>query len=573
MHVLLALALVALLPAATAAAPAAASTSPAVQPAAARGVAPAPALAAPAAPSISWWDIGCNAVLTPTISAVTANPVAGVAGSVAACEGLKLLGADKLAADAAKKLGDSIIGPMAEGAKSFAAQVITSSLVWWLQSPSISIEKSGVTTPQDPMAQSCYYLSETIPAACLSKHWFPPKDVGTVPVSLQGLCLGVGSLVAVLLTMFAGIRTIVQRKGTPMAQAIQGLVIHLVVCITGIAIIDSLLIASDKLTFAIIDTMFQGNANLVMQMERMLFPTGINVLALLLVSVIALLVGLVQLITVFLRQAAIPIYALLLPVASSGQIGGDRTRQWLPRLYTSVFTVIAYKPMAALIMAAGFTEMANGNAWVDWVRGLTTLVLSVVALKAMMGLFSPLGMQMAGATGGLANAIGNLGGAAALGSALGSGKGDSDGGGGGKGGDNGGSFNPVSHASAMDQHGPASEQNSSMLRQAASNATGQDESGGRVPQQGGDQSGDATESATNSTTGTGGGSGDGTGGTEGTDSGAPSGDDVGGPSGGLPSPESSSLNRAAGITLVAAEVGRQGSDAAGSAFADNGGNT
>ncbi|XYC23668.1 hypothetical protein ACSHXC_43420, partial (plasmid) [Streptomyces sp. HUAS TT7] len=186
-------------------------------------------------------------------------------------------------------------------------------------------------------------------------------------------------------------------------------------------------------------------ANVPDRIVKILIPAAIeNPMGVLVIALTVLAVGGIQLVMLFLRQASIPIQALLLPIAGAGQLGGESSRQWLPRLFTAIMVVIIYKPMAALIMAVGFTEMANGSGIVDFIRGVVTLALSVIALKSLLALFAPLGMSMGNAVssgGGFAGALSLAG--SALGASLGS-----------RGGGGGSSTSAADHAKHMDRNGP-----------------------------------------------------------------------------------------------------------------------
>ncbi|WP_435137781.1 hypothetical protein [Actinacidiphila sp. bgisy144] len=376
--------------------------------------APAHAVSAPElAPAWDWWGDTCSFVTAPVLG------TAGVAGCKAVAK-IIVPGAKKAVTSA---LNSTVVKPMADGASEFASQILKEGLTWWLTTPSVQVKDSGLTT------------SETGKG----------PDGTTVTVSLQAICLGIGEMIAILLLIMQGIRAMIQRKGKPLVDAVQGLVINVVVCTLGIVIIDSMLIASDELTTEIVNVSFHGDSKLTAAMVAMLLPGGFNSMALLLMSLIVVLVGVAQFCALFLRQAAIPIQALLLPIAGAGQIGGEKARQWLPNLYTSIFVVIGYKPMAGLIISAGFVEIANGNSVVDWVRGLVTLIMSILALKALMALFAPLGAAVAGST---------SGGIASIAAMVGMGAASERGG---NGGGSGAPASAVQHASAMSKGGPAAD--------------------------------------------------------------------------------------------------------------------
>jgi hypothetical protein len=304
--------------------------------------------------------------------------------------------ASQIAAPAAQKefnsqLNDSIVKPIAQAIADFTTTVIKDGLAWWLTLPSVQVESSGVTS-------ICKGQVQNPDASCSGGSGSGNS------LSLQGILYGVGVLIATLLTIIQGIRTAIRRKGTPLMEALQGLLVMVLVCGVGIGVIDGLLAGSDVLTDAILNTAFNGKANAPDVLVKVLLPTSgplaANPMAVILMAVVVLLVGMVQCILLFLRQAAVPIQALMLPVAGAGQVGGPSTRQWLPRLMTAIMTVIVYKPLAALIIAVGFVEVTNAPDIVSWIRGVVTLVLSVVALKALIGVFAPLGVAVGGGSGG-----------------------------------------------------------------------------------------------------------------------------------------------------------------------------
>src|SRR5690606_29917557 len=120
--------------------------------------------------------------------------------------------------------------------------------------------------------------------------------------------------IATLLVMIQGIRMIIQRKGAPLAQIFQGLLLNVVVSAAGVGVIDALLIASDQLTKAILYVGFGGDTDVPARMAALLLPSIGNPMGLLTIALIALIVSGVQVVMLFLRQAAIPIQALLLPI-------------------------------------------------------------------------------------------------------------------------------------------------------------------------------------------------------------------------------------------------------------------
>ncbi|MFD5372090.1 hypothetical protein [Streptomyces sp. NPDC127103] len=407
------------------AAPAAAAPVPAA----------APAAAPQTLPTVDWWGIGkCASWLLPNTPKMPGGPIE--------CAKAAVKGGKAVMSISAEKVKNSILGDAATTTAEFVGEFMRIGFGWWLMTDSVQVKDSGV-------------LGDT-------------KDP-TKSMSLHALMAGIGAGIATILVMFQGIKMIIQRKGAPLAQIVQGLMMNLLVSAAGVAIIDALLIASDQLAEAILYVGF-GGGNVPDRMAAMLLPAIVNPIGLFIVALLVFIVTGTQLVMLFLRQAAIPIQALLLPIAGAGQLGGESTRQWLPRLFTAIMVIIVYKPMAALIISVGFTEMANGSGIIDVIRGIVTLTLSVIALKSLMALFAPLGLSMGNAVsagGGLGGALSMVGGAMA-----------SQMGGEGSGGSSGGT-SAAKHAAEMERTGPATNNGDPGKGTTAINQTS-----ANVPQQG-----------------------------------------------------------------------------------------
>jgi hypothetical protein len=303
--------------------------------------------------------------------------IGGLFGEAGDCWGSVVeTGVGEISEDAAEAFA-GFFDPFVQSLKEFVADLIVSGFTWWLMLDSPRISDMGLLGDD--------------------------KD----GLSLQSIALFLGTMIATLLTIFQGLRTMIRRKGTPLLQALQGLLWHMIAIGIGVAVIDSLLAASDGLTNTILAAGFESTEEAPDQIRAILLPQMANPAALLVMALFVLFIGFVQLVLLFLRQAAVPIFALMLPIASSGQVGEGTPRQWMPRLTVAILTVICYKPMAAMIITIGFVEMAESDKLLDWFRGLVTLSLSVAALPMMMRLFAPIGMQVGNAStagGGLATA-------------------------------------------------------------------------------------------------------------------------------------------------------------------------
>ena len=272
--------------------------------------------------------------------------------------------AGELIGDAAGAVASSAVDGAAHAFGEAAAWVIQEVFGWWLRTPSVSIESSGV-------------------------------------LQLQGIMLGLAALVGVALVTVQGIRMIVTRKGAPLAELIQGWFVAALITTAGDAVVDAALIAGDELAEWILTRGFASTDELVDRMVAVLFGPSVTASAglLFIFALVVILVGFVQAILLFLRQAAIPLLALMFPIVAVGQLGPASTRKWLPMVAAAVAAIVLYKPLVALILAAGFTQLSSGESLVDVVRGFVTLALSVIALPAMLRIFSPIAGNVAASVG------------------------------------------------------------------------------------------------------------------------------------------------------------------------------
>jgi hypothetical protein len=110
------------------------------------------------------------------------------------------------------------------------------------------------------------------------------------------------------------------------------------------------------------------------------------------------LLGAVQWVLGFVRQAGILVLAALLPLAASGSVN-ESTKPWLNRMPPWLLTLVLYRPMAALIYMIGFTFLGTSNDVTTVMTGLMVLVLAVIAMPAMMRFFSWAGVSVTGGVG------------------------------------------------------------------------------------------------------------------------------------------------------------------------------
>lgn len=283
---------------------------------------------------------------------------------------------------------------IAESAAGAAGQMIVDSLTWWVRTPSVDPQNPAVATAQ----------AYTLPLIALVL-------MGSVLVQ--------------------AIRMTVSRKRDPAVNVGVGLVRYFVVATVGLVVLAGAVKAADDFSAWVVG---QTMVDFSTRMKAVLTAAVItNPFSLLAMGGLGYLLGAVQWVLGFIRQAGILVLAALLPLAASGSIN-ESTKPWLNRMLPWLLTLVLYRPMAALIYMIGFTFLGTGNDVTTVMTGLMVLVLAVVAMPAMMRFFSWAGVSVTG--GGGAAMAGAIGAASLIGAT---------------------SRAPANqHANYMDLHGPGS---------------------------------------------------------------------------------------------------------------------
>ncbi|MEU6720673.1 hypothetical protein ABZ897_55250 [Nonomuraea sp. NPDC046802] len=248
-------------------------------------------------------------------------------------------------------------------------------------------------------------------AMFLSFTSFDLRNQGAL--TLYGLTIAVGWLIGAVLLMSQMLRTMVQGRPVPLLQAFSGLLITALVGGAGVGLTALLMEGANILTKVIFDQMstdgLPANQQSIHQQILTMMSlgntpggaaaAGVQVYVNWQLGVLVILVLIIQIIVVLLRNASLPLLALLLPVAAAGMIGGGPTRQWLPKIIAAEAAIIVYQPCVALIITAAVRQWSAARDAHGLVYGLVMLVLSLVAMPALLKVFAPLG-ALAGGGGG-----------------------------------------------------------------------------------------------------------------------------------------------------------------------------
>ncbi|QDN84392.1 hypothetical protein [Streptomyces sp. RLB3-6] len=318
------------------------------------------------------------------IGGLTGSDMCDAVGDVAA----------KALKSAWKSVWDSVLGDIIRSAMDVTKWVIKKVLTFSLLGPSVDLAGTGL--------------------------W--GKDA-----TLAGMLVWLGLVIAVAGIMWQLGKMAVTGQSKHLGRAMAGWVENLFLSALGVSLFAFLLTLGDALSSGLVNKTFSNDGEAYERIIAVLLPAGVsNPITMLCVVGVLLLIGFIQMLMIFLRQSAIPIICLLLPVAGGGRTGGEATRKWAPSLITSGLVIVAYKPMVAVIICTGFAQFGHAKTLAEWLRGCATLVLAVIAPGPLTKIFAPFGaavgagMGSGGASGALSAAAGYFAGKAK--------GGDSDGG-------------------------------------------------------------------------------------------------------------------------------------------------
>ncbi|MEU4038656.1 hypothetical protein [Streptomyces collinus] len=285
---------------------------------------------------------------------------------------------DKVLKKAWDDVWHSTIGDVITTCADVAKWVIRKTLTVALSGPSMDLKGTGLWTGQATLAGMLTWLGLVI--AALGMMW----QLGKMAVTGQ--------------MKYAG-------------QAMAGWVQSTIISAVGVGLIALMLTAGDAMTSGLVKASFGSTTGAYERIIAVMVPQGVSNPVMMggIVGVVVL-VGFIQMVMIFLRQSAIPIQCLLLPIAGAGRVGGETTRKWAPRLITSICVAGVYKPMVAVIICTGFSEFGESQTLAEWFRGLATLTLGVLAPAPMIKVFAPFGEEVGAAlsSGGSAAAMASV---------------------------------------------------------------------------------------------------------------------------------------------------------------------
>ncbi|MFG2913113.1 hypothetical protein ACGF0D_09505 [Kitasatospora sp. NPDC048298] len=263
-----------------------------------------------------------------------------------------------------RDIWDSAVGELLKAGIEFVKGLVRFTLTVALQGPSLRLEDTGLFGEQATLAGMLVWLG--------------------LIVSVSGLVWQIG-------------RMAVTGQMRHLGQALSGWFLNCLLCAGGVSGVALLLRTGDALTDGLVDRTFGDSGAATGHIVDVLVPHVVNPFIVICGLLVLVPVGFVQLVLIFLRNSAIPIQCLLLPIAGAGRVGGETTRKWAPLLIRSILVSIAYKPMVAVIICSGFAEFGHAGTVVEWLRGLTTLMLGVLAPAALVRIFGPVADEVGSA--------------------------------------------------------------------------------------------------------------------------------------------------------------------------------
>ncbi|WUU86518.1 hypothetical protein OG790_33990 (plasmid) [Streptomyces cellulosae] len=421
---------------------------------------------------------GCRIATGPILGTIVkgTGQVGGIGGLTGweGCDAVGTVG-EKAVKEAWKNVWESVLGDIIRSAEDVTKWAIKKVLSFALLGPSVDLAGTGLWGGKATLAGMLVWLG--------------------LVIAVAGVIWSLGKMAVTGQSKHAG-------------RAMVGWIENIFLSALGVSLFALLLVLGDALSAGLVNATFADDGKAYERIVAVLLPNAVaNPITMLCVVAVLLLIGFIQMVMIFLRQSAIPIICLLIPVAAGGRTGGEATRKWAPTLITSGLVIVAYKPMLAVIICTGFAEFGHSQTLVEWLRGCATLVLGVLAPGPLTKIFAPFGAAVGGgmSAGGASGAL-----SAAAGYFAGKNKDGGDSGGGD------GPANAVDHARYVEQQmgsqgqgggdggsGQDGGQGGDAQAQAARN-----EAGARVPGQAGAEGApgagaDAAAAGTSSATATG----------------------------------------------------------------------
>ena len=247
-------------------------------------------------------------------------------------------------------IGGHVLDEMAESFQSATGWLISNTASWWVQTPSPDLQGAAA--------------------------------VGYLQLLVRPLTVAV----AVLALLAVGARMALSRKALPLVDAGRGLVVLAVVTVVGTVVPNLLLQWGDAWCGWVLGASSDGDFAHRMT-EIVAFPSAAPRALVLVLSLVAMAIALVQAILLLFRGAALVVLAGLLPLAATGMIT-TFTRAWFPRVAGWMLALVFYKPAAAAVYATTFTLVGKGKDLHTILMGMAMMLISLIAFPVLLKFFT-----------------------------------------------------------------------------------------------------------------------------------------------------------------------------------------
>jgi type IV secretion system protein TrbL len=224
---------------------------------------------------------------------------------------------------------------------------------------------------------------------------------------LQAQTVYLTAIFGIIGLMAAAARTMWLQRAEPLKEALAGLFRLVIVsgaAVTGIGLLTS---AGDAFSTAVINDAVSQAGQSVQSIGSIALQAVTSDSLVIVLSSLAILGFLVQLVLLIVRSALLVLLAGTLPMSAAASLT-PAGNQWFKKNVAWVIAFLLFKPVAALVYGAAILAYTSSADLMGTITGIVLLVLATLTLPALMRLVVP-----------MVSAVGNLSVAAAAGAVIG----------------------------------------------------------------------------------------------------------------------------------------------------------
>ena len=232
-------------------------------------------------------------------------------------------------------------------------------------------------------------------------------DLRTAGISsTYSLTWALSATVALLLLLWQFAKLAVTGRGEAGATAITGVVKWSLISAATLAVTQTALAATNEISNAIITSYYKnGQKDFQRRIDsafgKFFTTPQENTAIVFMFGLLAVLVVLVLWGEMLIRQAALQVILVVMPIVAAGSMN-DATRDWWPKARNAVISLILIKPVIVLIFVIGFREAGQSSDIQSFLVGLLTIFLGALAWPALAKFMT---FTSAGSGGGLASGL------------------------------------------------------------------------------------------------------------------------------------------------------------------------